>query len=68
MQPTLFDLYAAAALQGLVAHDGTHGEMRAKQACDCAQAMLDERAKRVVENTISSAFEYYGNPDDPNDD
>ncbi len=43
MQPTLFDLYAAAALQGIIAHDGTHGDTTVRQAFDVARAAIKMR-------------------------
>lgn len=49
MTPTLFDLYAAAALQGILAstRDIHADQPIAVTACNFAEQMLKERAKRL---------------------
>ena len=45
-ETTLWDYYAAAALAG-VSVNVEHAELAAEEAARCADAMLEERAKRT---------------------
>jgi hypothetical protein len=48
---TMWDLFAAFALAGIIANREQHPDFAARHACDYADAMLEQRKQRKINAT-----------------